>query len=492
MLAVLALGPVLLAAPALGLHDRIVQLIASDKPPPELIVTYFENNSGTATVLPKKARVAIAVYIPGFGKKVIWVAPTKGGGFCSTASGCDPNRSIPLQPTLQIAGPTSKSPPEPWSRDMHVLFEGDTLVRNARAVVVEFEDGSSQRASIVHVPKPIDAGFFVYELSKEHWDKGKRPVALTVVDARGKELARDTKVVSYFRDAQSKGLAPPTGAKPPMAAGGCQSGEKEATRTFSDPSGDAGSSLDIKSVEVSEYCGGGIAVDMTVSGPPSLLSNGPFVALDLDQNPDTGSAFYGTEVEVALVGPEDEFGSEPIWYRAHGWDFGPATPQYGVVSGNPNAPDKVNFTLESAKLGMRPGQGFNFVVGSEGNHPDTAPDIGTFNYQPGDGKPPPLERDRRAPKVLVFDSMGVHGQGAKLGYWVLDGRGRTRQIIRIFRGNRLLKTIWTPLADANPFDVTDTTWHVPSRVHGRLRFTVRSIDAAGNKSGLGSASLVIR
>jgi hypothetical protein len=80
----------------------------------------------------------------------------------------------------------------------------------------------------------------------------------------------------------------------------------------------------------------------------------------------------------------------------------------------------------------------------------------------------------------------------KLGYWLLDGRGTTRQVIRIFRGRRLLRTIWTPLADANPFSVSETVWQVPARLHGSLRFTVRSIDAAGNRSKPSSATLLVR
>jgi hypothetical protein len=56
----------------------------------------------------------------------------------------------------------------------------------------------------------------------------------------------------------------------------------------------------------------------------------------------------------------------------------------------------------------------------------------------------------------------------------------------------VLKTIWTPLANVDPFGLSETTWHVPSDVHGALRYSVRSIDAAGNESRLASASLVVR
>ncbi|HET7807727.1 MAG TPA: hypothetical protein VFK71_04465, partial [Gaiellaceae bacterium] len=66
------------------------------------------------------------------------------------------------------------------------------------------------------------------------------------------------------------------------------------------------------------------------------------------------------------------------------------------------------------------------------------------------------------------------------------------QVIRVFRGRRLLKTIWTPLADANPFRTAETTWHVPAGLRGHLRFTVRSFDAAGNRSAVATAALIVR
>jgi hypothetical protein len=145
-------------------------------------------------------------------------------------------------------------------------------------------------------------------------------------------------------------------------------------------------------------------------------------------------------------------------------------------------------------LGLKPGQGFNLVAGSVSNHPDMAPDFGTFAYQPSSGGAPPprLGRDRRPPKLFTFDSTGARGGEAKLQYWVLEGRGSARQVIRIFRGRRLLKTIWTPLAAVNPFGTTETAWHVPPGVHGTLRYAVRSFDAAGNASTIESAALVVR
>ena len=97
-----------------------------------------------------------------------------------------------------------------------------------------------------------------------------------------------------------------------------------------------------------------------------------------------------------------------------------------------------------------------------------------------------------APHVSAFASAGVHGKSATLRFWALDGRGRTREIVRIFRGERLLRTIWTPLRETNPFRTAQLDWKVPQKVHGRLRYSVRSLDAAGNRSNRAWATLVIR
>jgi hypothetical protein len=52
--------------------------------------------------------------------------------------------------------------------------------------------------------------------------------------------------------------------------------------------------------------------------------------------------------------------------------------------------------------------------------------------------------------------------------------------------------IWTPLRDTNPFRVTQLEWQVPHNVRGKLRISVRSLDAAGNKSSRAWTTLVIR
>lgn len=486
----IALAAALLATPAFGLRDQIAHLFAADKRPPGLIVKYFRSQNsgppGTAPVVAPEARVALVASIAGYGNRVVWVAPTRAGGFCSN-DGCDRNRAVPFRTTLTITGPSPRKSPDPWSRDVHVLLEGDTLLRRGSTVVLHFEDGSSESTPLVWVKKPIAAGFFVYDLPKEHWEPGDRLVALVVEDANGQELARSTTASREFRDAQSKGLAPSSKAERPASAG-CY-GKVDSTKTFSDPAGDQSFSADIRSIKVIEYCEGAVGIELSLFGPPELTTDGPLIALDLDQNPDTGSAFDGTEVEF-VYGPDTDGG--PVFYRANGWDFRRARRVPGCCStGDGTHTLFLGFSRKA--LGLTPNAGFNIVVSSVANHPDTAPDFGTYNYQRVQGTPSPsLGPDRRAPKVLAFDSTASRGGEAKLNYWVLEGRGRARQVVRILRGRRVLGTILTPLAQVDPFGLSQTTWRVPPGVHGVLHYSVRSIDAAGNRSKLVSAALEVR
>jgi hypothetical protein len=485
--AAVLLGATLLATPALGLRDGLAHLFGADKPPPNVIKQYFTNQDplGVKGLRPAKARLVSALAIPGFGHMTIWAAPTKDGGFCSTAassSDCKPHGTGKFDTTISVI-PLSRHGNYDNPRDVHVIVRGVTLAHGAASLAAHYEDGSVDRTPISWAGKPIGAGFFIYEIPKSHWDPGKRLVAVTVENADGQVLARDTKTADDFRDVQKKlGVALPSGAHtkplPPPP-------QPTYSKTFSDPEGDAGSSVDITEVKVTEWARE-IDVELTVKGNPGLQEDGPLVALDLDQNPDTGSAYFGTEAEVALVGG----GDTPTLYRAHGWDFLAAKPNSGV--GWMTGSEKVGFLIPRSLLGPDPEPGFNIVASSVARHPDTAPDVGTFAFEPPGSTHPQLGPDRRPPKLFAFDSLGTHGRDAKLDYWVLEGRGRTRQVIRVFRGHRLLKTIWTPLADANPFGTAETTWHVPAGLRGHLRFTVRSFDAAGNRSALATASLIVR
>jgi hypothetical protein len=260
--------------------------------------------------------------------------------------------------------------------------------------------------------------------------------------------------------------------------------------TFTDPAGDAGRSIDITGLAITESHGG-LWFQITLARPLEITEDGPLIALDLDQNPDTGSAYYGTEVEVVMESSGNAREAEAVLRRSDGWDFRGIKPPEGWGWGW--GPREVDFFLDRAYLGLAPTAGFNIVVAADGSHPDTAPDIRTFNYQPIAGtSPPALGTDARAPHVTAYPTDAIHGKLARLTYSALDGRGKTSDTIRIYRGNHLLRTIRLRLHDSNPFEVSDVTWRVPRGVRGPLRFSVSSVDAAGNQSKVSWARLSVR
>ena len=63
---------------------------------------------------------------------------------------------------------------------------------------------------------------------------------------------------------------------------------------------------------------GFIEFEVTVAGDLDWSEDEALVALDLDQNPDTGSAFYGTEVELMLQSAGAGAEVMPALYRADG------------------------------------------------------------------------------------------------------------------------------------------------------------------------------
>ena len=257
--------------------------------------------------------------------------------------------------------------------------------------------------------------------------------------------------------------------------------------SFTDPASDVSLAPDITALDVANDDAGTITIKETAAGG-GLPGDVVGVALDLDQNPDTGTVYYGTEVEMF-------FGQGTLHFeRAAGNGFAAAPPPPSLQGTIGNG--VVTFTVNAADLGLAPSGGFN-ILALSGNtvtgELDTAPDIRTFNYQLVAGTPlPPLGPDTRAPLDRAFASRGVHRKSVHLDYWAADGRGVTADTLRVYRRARLLRTIRISLGDASPLLTYYARGRVPRSVRGKLRFCVQSVDAAGNRSNLSCARLVIR
>jgi hypothetical protein len=268
---------------------------------------------------------------------------------------------------------------------------------------------------------------------------------------------------------------------------------KPPTASFVDPVGDAGRPPDIRRVEIGPGAGDQLEFSFTVAGRRCVGfggSSGPMIAIDRDQNPDTGSAYYGAEVAITTNN------GYPQVLRGDGWDLrkappGPAgavlRPQaYGSCEGN-----RFELYVPRKIIGVGPRTGFNFVVAAPRSlsRPETVPDVGTFNYQQVRGKAPPKPGpDNRPPHVAAFYAERPSSRTVRLGYWVLDGRGPIGETFRVYRGRRLLATIRRPVRETKPFGFAYFDWRVPRGVHGPLRYTMRAVDAAGNRSIVNSAA----
>jgi hypothetical protein len=258
------------------------------------------------------------------------------------------------------------------------------------------------------------------------------------------------------------------------------------TASFADPSGDSDRSPDVTAVAISSDDAGTITVKLTVLNRSALAGDeGVGFGLDVDQNPDSGSYYYGIEYELDLQGsdlavlrasPDGGLTDVAVPASFHGSFAG------GVAT----------LTFKASDFGVA--SGFNlYAVGFDRDSVDFAPNIRTVNYQLSGGTAPPaLSRDRRAPVDEALKATGVHAKIAELGYYASDGRGETADSIAIYRGKRVLKRINYRLEDTNPFLPYVARWSVPKKTRGKLRFCVRSADRAGNKSNTSCAALTIK
>lgn len=206
VLAVLAAAAVAIAAPALGLSGKIVHLFGSSEPAPARVEESFASLDvgappGMATgVIAEQTRKVLDQPIGDEKRAVLWIAPTKVGGFCMTlglgrvdsaphelGGGCDHDRALPFSLGLSAPGPISRT-----GKVLRgpILFSGSALIDEGRTVAFEFEDGKQATVPVVWVSEPIDAGFFVYAVPEEHWVEGRRPTMATLKDDEGKALAR--------------------------------------------------------------------------------------------------------------------------------------------------------------------------------------------------------------------------------------------------------------------------------------------------------------
>jgi hypothetical protein len=191
---------VLVAAPASGLHNDVLDFLRSE-PASERIQLEFARLDVIAPpemrpgILVGEARRVMETTARGK-RRVLWVAPTMNDGYCFQWSGLfgscyDPARTVAVPPGRR-----------PGFLNSHLLGAGfigndsiETVGGHLRAAETEhlelvFADGERAEIPVTWVSEPINAGFYLFDIPDEHRKPATRAEALIARDADGNVLAR--------------------------------------------------------------------------------------------------------------------------------------------------------------------------------------------------------------------------------------------------------------------------------------------------------------
>jgi hypothetical protein len=190
---------ILLAGPALGIGPPFLDFFSS-KRAPERIVRQFDGlNAGaprgmSPRVIAGQTRL-VTTYRLRDGKAFpLWVSPTRRGGFCFTfgyGGGC----AVRKVPSHDRNGDRNAGAIGLGRYGSHVLA-GYVFDKRITNFEVRFKDAAAVSLPLLWVSRPIDAGFYLYDLSRPQRKPGLGPVAVVALDAHGHEIGR---IVSIFR-----------------------------------------------------------------------------------------------------------------------------------------------------------------------------------------------------------------------------------------------------------------------------------------------------
>lgn len=163
----------LAVAPALGLHQPVLEFLRADKAPPAVEREFAELSIGAPSgmdprVIAEETRKVTSVRLADGRMHTLWVAPSRRGGFCflwsGLGGGCDQQGTVPVGATWE-AGPVLTPVGVPPRRAAHQFTRilGHADADYADRVELHFQDGDIVRPHVIWVSAPINAGFFAYE-----------------------------------------------------------------------------------------------------------------------------------------------------------------------------------------------------------------------------------------------------------------------------------------------------------------------------------------
>lgn len=193
-----------IAAPALGLHRELVDFFRSERAPEPIRLQFASLDVGAppgmeSEVISGETR-RVTTARSDRGTHVLWVAPTRKGGFCylwtKDSGGCAADRAeyerrgILVGVTWAAAGG--------GGREAVTHVNGWVLDPSAERLEVEYEGGDRDEVRLVWVSEPIDAGFFYHSIPAGRRDPGRRAVAVVALDADGGVVHREEFVYGRF------------------------------------------------------------------------------------------------------------------------------------------------------------------------------------------------------------------------------------------------------------------------------------------------------
>lgn len=196
----LAAAFVVVVAPALGIGLPALDFFAGKHAPKRVVVQFEQMNAGAPARWNPHARAGqtrlVTTYHLRDGRSIpLWVAPKANGGFCfvDAGGGCvSPDAPGPNEPgdangralTVEVAGVHGST-----------LLTGSVFEKRIAEVEIRFRHAAPVRVPLLWVSRPIDAGFFFYQLTSAERSSGGTK-AVVALDAQGSTVAR---IESAFR-----------------------------------------------------------------------------------------------------------------------------------------------------------------------------------------------------------------------------------------------------------------------------------------------------
>lgn len=223
--AALVFGAVLIAPAALALRSTITDFFQSEPAPQRLVVDFERQDVGAPPglnnrVIYEQTRKIFERELANGQSLTLWVAPNRRGGYCTAlvgprrrgGFGCLWKERQPISHGIEIRGPEGP-----------FLISGSVANEQAETIELHYQDGEVDRQALVWVSSPIDAGFFLFDVPREHWAKDHQSERLVLLDAEGRELY--SKTVTFQR---------PT-APDPKTGAPSEALQKQARKLFTVP-----------------------------------------------------------------------------------------------------------------------------------------------------------------------------------------------------------------------------------------------------------------